>query len=66
VNAFENAGTKSVMWDGKNKDGKFVSTGYYFYLMQAGDIIKNHKMILMNLSIGNKKLFMLFSLHFST
>jgi flagellar hook assembly protein FlgD len=47
VNAFENEGTKSVIWNGKNNEGVVVSTGIYFYRIQSGDLIKNHKMILM-------------------
>ncbi len=47
VNRFEIAGTKSVIWNGKNSTGKSVSSGLYFYQFQAGDIIKNRKMILM-------------------
>jgi S-formylglutathione hydrolase FrmB len=47
VNGFQTAGSKSIIWDGKNYQGKSVSSGIYFYRIQSGDIIINRKMILM-------------------
>jgi len=47
VNGFQTAGTKYIIWDGKNNNGNSVSSGVYFYQIQTGDIIKNRKMILM-------------------
>lgn len=35
TNEEQNAGFKSVVWDGKNDDGKTVSAGIYFYQMYA-------------------------------
>ncbi len=47
VNTKQSAGYKSVQWDARNDFGRPVSSGYYLYVMQAGDFQKNQKMILM-------------------
>jgi flagellar hook assembly protein FlgD len=36
---------KSAYWDGKNEAGEPVSSGIYFYTIQAGDFIATKKMI---------------------
>jgi len=33
---FQNQGLQSVIWDGKNNRGKFVSTGKYIYVLKTG------------------------------
>jgi len=39
------AGTHSVTWDGKDSNGKVVSTGVYFYSINAGTFSSKGKMI---------------------
>ncbi len=46
VSKNKNAGTYSVLWDGKNSLGLNVSSGIYFYKVQLDDQIKTAKMIL--------------------
>jgi predicted outer membrane repeat protein len=41
------AGQHSVVWNGKDNNGKSVSSGIYFYKLKAGDFQKVKKMILM-------------------
>ncbi|HEX7401422.1 MAG TPA: SBBP repeat-containing protein [candidate division Zixibacteria bacterium] len=38
---------KSVIWDGKNEDGKEVASGVYFYQLRVGDFSQPRKMILL-------------------
>lgn len=41
-------GLYSVMWDGLNKDGQFVSSGLYYYRLQVdGNIVQSKKMVLL-------------------
>jgi flagellar hook assembly protein FlgD len=47
VNARQQAGYKSIQWNATNNHGMQVSSGYYIYIMQAGEFHKNQKMILM-------------------
>ncbi len=37
----------SVVWDGKNNNGKDVSSGVYFYKLKAGKFEQSRKMILL-------------------
>lgn len=37
---------KAVYWDGRNKNGEEVSSGMYFYQIQAGDWSKTKKMVI--------------------
>lgn len=46
VNELKSAGEYSVVWDGKNNTGSQVSTGAYFYRLEAGDFVDIKKMIL--------------------
>ncbi len=41
------AGSHSVLWDGRDDNGGKVSSGLYFYRLQAGDFSQTRKMILM-------------------
>jgi hypothetical protein len=46
VNGAQNAGTHTVVWDGKNDFGKNVSTGIYLYQLKTRDFVKTKKMVL--------------------
>ncbi len=47
VNDTRNAGSHSVVWDGKDNAGKAVASGVYFYNLKDGTCSKTNKMILM-------------------
>jgi hypothetical protein len=53
VNGAEDAGYKSVVWDGKNSSGKIASAGIYIYVLRAGSQenkkmhYKSRKMVLL-------------------
>ena len=47
VNWEQDAGYKSMTWNGTDALGRNVSAGMYFYLLQAGDFRKVNKMILL-------------------
>lgn len=47
VNDYQEAGTYSVVWDGKDASGKPVSSGIYFYQIKTGDYEKTRKMMLL-------------------
>jgi len=47
VNEVRDAGTYNVFWDGTNESGRNVSSGVYFYRMQAGDFNQTRKMVLL-------------------
>jgi hypothetical protein len=47
VDAYQSAGPKSVEWDGKDDQGRDVTSGVYFYRMQAGDFVHLKKMVLL-------------------
>lgn len=46
VNEFQDAGYKSVLWDGTNENGNNISSGVYIYKIEAGDFIDSKKMLL--------------------
>lgn len=47
VDEYQSVGHKSVQWDGKDDQNQNVSSGLYFYKIQAGDFFKLRKMILL-------------------
>jgi hypothetical protein len=46
TNGFIEAGHHQVTWDGKNSDGEDVTSGVYFYRINAEDFNKTKKMLL--------------------
>ena len=47
VNATQDAGNKSVIWDGTDEFGRSVGTGIYLYQIKAGDFSQTKKMLLL-------------------
>jgi hypothetical protein len=47
VNAHQEAGTYTVMWDSKDAAGHSLNSGVYFYTLKAGDFSQTRKMVLM-------------------
>ena len=47
VNEVLPAGEHSVVWDGRDSNGKRVGSGIYFYKLEAGDYQKVRKMVLL-------------------
>ncbi|MBN2417315.1 Ig-like domain-containing protein [bacterium] len=39
------AGTYSVLWDGRDASGNQVASGTYIYLLRAGDVVKSKRML---------------------
>ena len=46
VGSFQQAGEHFAVWDAKDDEGDSVSSGIYFYRLQAGDISLQKKMVL--------------------
>ena len=44
---------KAIYWDGKTDTGEMVSSGTYFYQIQAGGYNETHKMVILKLSIAH-------------
>ena len=47
VNATQDAGFKSVQWDGSDSMGRHVSAGVYMYRIETGNFIQTKKMVLL-------------------
>jgi hypothetical protein len=45
VNSYQPVGKHTVNWDGMTDSGQMVSSGTYFYRIQAGDFVKVHKLV---------------------
>ncbi len=43
----QDAGIKEVVWDGRDKGGRSVASGIYFYRLRAGDVHEMKKLVLM-------------------
>tara|TARA_B100000131_G_scaffold323057_1_gene379530 strand:+ start:4676 stop:6424 length:1749 start_codon:yes stop_codon:yes gene_type:complete len=41
------SGSHRISWDGKNENGNYVPTGFYFCTLEAGDVIMTRKMALL-------------------
>ena len=39
------AGTHTLTWDGRNRDGRLVSSGVYLYRLETADCVETRKMI---------------------
>ena len=38
---------RAIYWDGRTEDGEFVSSGTYFYQIEAGDYTETRKMVIL-------------------
>ncbi|UCF06852.1 MAG: T9SS type A sorting domain-containing protein [bacterium] len=47
VDEYQNNGTKIASWNGKNENNAVVSSGVYFYKLQAGTFTRIKKMVLL-------------------
>ncbi|MBN2461834.1 MAG: T9SS type A sorting domain-containing protein [Candidatus Cloacimonetes bacterium] len=41
------AGRQTIVWDGRDQNGKSISSGIYFYTLKAGDYRRTAKMVLL-------------------
>jgi len=39
--------SRAIYWDGRTKDGEQVSSGTYFYQIEAGDYTETRKMVIL-------------------
>ena len=46
INEEQTAGFKSIIWNGMNSNGRLVSSGIYFYQLQAKDLVQTRKMMI--------------------
>ncbi|MCJ7497238.1 MAG: T9SS type A sorting domain-containing protein, partial [candidate division Zixibacteria bacterium] len=46
VDEYQSAGYKSVRWDGRDNLGREVTSGIYFYRIEAGDFVQAKRMVL--------------------
>jgi len=47
VDEYLEAGSHSIIWDGRNKSGEKATSGVYFYTIQSGDHFDSKKMLLL-------------------
>lgn len=47
VDEFQEPGSKSVIWDGRDNSGSMVASGIYFYRMDAGEFSLTRKMMML-------------------
>jgi hypothetical protein len=47
VNDAKTAGAHTISWDGRNNAGQTVSSGVYFYRLQAKEFVQTRKMVLL-------------------
>ena len=38
---------RAIYWDGRNSNGEQVSSGLYFYQLEAGDYTQTRKMVIL-------------------
>ncbi|MCB0293368.1 MAG: T9SS type A sorting domain-containing protein, partial [Calditrichaeota bacterium] len=47
IDARQNAGKYQVQWNGRDRQGRQVSSGVYLYRLEAGTFVQTRKMILL-------------------
>jgi flagellar hook assembly protein FlgD len=47
VNQRQEAGPKTVSWDGKDEKGKDLASGIYFYQLKVGEVTQTKRMVLL-------------------
>ena len=47
VEGAREAGSYSIVWDGRDERGRVVSSGVYFYRLRAGELVRASKMLLL-------------------
>ena len=46
INQKQSVGEYNINWDSKNKNGKYVSSGLYYYVFKSGNLSETKKMLL--------------------
>jgi len=46
INSFQTSGSKSVIWNAKNNQGRTAGAGVYFYSLNSGEYFATKKMVL--------------------
>lgn len=47
VNSTQPIGSHQAIWDGRDNSGNFVTSGVYFYRIQAGDFLETRRLLLL-------------------